>query len=82
MKNRTPKSLRFIPAALGLVFVLLANHAGAANKWWDNNGAGAATSGTWDTTHSYWATSSTLTASTTTFANGDFPEFSAGTTPL
>ena len=81
MKKLTSNTFRFIPAALCLLFCLLANHAGAANKFWDNNTTSAASSGTWDTTSSDWATSSTLTASPTTFANGDFPEFSAGTTP-
>ena len=38
MKNPTSKSLRFIPAALGLVFCLLANHAGAAVTTWDPQG--------------------------------------------
>ena len=79
MNHLTPKALRFIPATLGLVFVLLANHAGAANKWWDNNGASAATGGTWDTTTSAWSTTSALTASPTTFASGDVVDFAAGT---
>jgi autotransporter-associated beta strand protein len=38
MKNLTPKSLRFIPAALALVFTLLANHARATITTWDPQG--------------------------------------------
>ena len=60
MKNLTPKSLRFIPAALGLLFALLANHAGAAIIYWDNNGASTPGNGTWDTTTKNWNASSTL----------------------
>jgi autotransporter-associated beta strand protein len=81
MKKLTSKSLRFIPAALGLVFCLLANPAGAAIQYWDNNGTSAVTGGNWDTTSTFWAPSSTLTASTAAFVNGTFAEFSAGTTP-
>ena len=38
MKKHNPNALRLIPAALGLVFVLLANHARAAVTWWDPEG--------------------------------------------
>ena len=79
MKTFFSNPLKYVPAICCLFFSFATNNAHAANKWWDNNGTSAATSGTWDTTSSKWATSSTLTASTGTFANGDFPEFSAGT---
>ena len=38
MKNSISNSFRFIPAALGLAFCLLANHAGAAVTTWDPQG--------------------------------------------
>src|ERR1700722_12120799 len=62
-----------------LIVPFLSNNGRAANQFWDNNGTSAATSGTWDTTTKNWATSSTLTASTAVFSNGNFPEFAAGT---
>ena len=49
MKNLTSNSLRFIPAALGLIFSLLANHARAGVSYWDPNGTGSVGgNGTWD----------------------------------
>ncbi|MGH7941048.1 MAG: hypothetical protein ACREFR_08270, partial [Limisphaerales bacterium] len=51
-------------------------------QWWDNNGASAATSGTWDETSSFWAPSATLTASPTTFGDGNFAVFAAGSTAI
>src|ERR1035441_1021161 len=39
MKNLTPNSFRFIPAALGLVVTLLANHAAATYTTWDPQGS-------------------------------------------
>ena len=82
MKILIPNSLRFISAALGLVFCLLANHAGATNLWWDNNGTSAATSGTWDTGTANWSTTSALSSSRVAFGTGNFPEFAAGTTTI
>ena len=38
MKKYTSNPLRFIPAALGLVVALLANHARAAVVCWDPEG--------------------------------------------
>jgi len=72
--------MRFVSAGLGLAFALLADHAGAANQWWDNNGASTPTSGLWDTNTASWtiSTSSNLTASPVVFTNGNFPEFAAG----
>jgi hypothetical protein len=82
MKKLTPNTFRFIPAALGLVFCLLANHAGAQTEYfWDNNGLSTPTGGVWDTTTANWATSSTLTTSTTTYASsGGGAVFCAGGT--
>ena len=51
-------------------------------QWWDNNGASAATSGTWDETTTNWTSSATLAASTTTFGDGNFPIFAAGSTTI
>ena len=57
---------------------MLAHQAGAQTaQWWDNNGASNPSSGTWDTTTTNWANSSTLTASTVAFTNGNFPIFTA-----
>jgi hypothetical protein len=61
MKNLTPKSLRFIPAALGLVFCLLANHAGAQQGWDPNGTTSIGGSGTWDTTTQSWTPNGTET---------------------
>ena len=48
MKELTSKSLRMIPAALGLMLALLANPAGAQTYYyWDNNGLATPTGGTW-----------------------------------
>ena len=61
MKELTPKSLRFIPAALGLLICLLANHAGATFTTWDPQGTTGANpytgdlSGTWE--NAKWSTS-------------------------
>ena len=64
MKNLTCKPLRFIPAVLGLVFSLLANHAGAGVSYWDPNGTGSVGgNGTWDTATKQWSPNSTQIAS-------------------
>src|ERR1017187_1257646 len=63
MKNLTPNSFRFIPAALGLVFSLLANHAGASVTTWDPQGTTggnpytSSMSQTWE--NAKWSTSQT-----------------------
>src|ERR1035441_10374533 len=67
MKNLTPNSFRFIPAALGLVFSLLANNAGATYTTWDPQGSTGANpytgsmTETWE--HAKWSTSETGQAS-------------------
>src|SRR5580704_12294923 len=68
----------------GLFLSLAAGNAGAqaVDVWWDNNGTGAPTSGTWDNVTSNWALSSALTASTVAFTNGNFPEFPGGSTSI
>ncbi len=50
-------------------------------QYWDNNGASAATDGTWDNTTANWATN-VLTASTVPFTNGNFAVFAAGSTVI
>ena len=82
MKELTPKSLRFIPAALCLVLALLANNAKAAPSYWDINGTdagagGATPSGTWES--AFWSTDSAGASATANWVEGDFPEFAAGT---
>jgi autotransporter-associated beta strand protein len=75
--------LRRISAGLGLALSFLAYQAGAqTQQWWDNNGASAANSGTWDTTTANWAPSATLTASTAAFGNGNFAIFAGGSTTI
>src|ERR1022692_3325797 len=80
MKNLTPNSLKYLTAALGLVLALLADHAGAALLYWDNNGTSTPGSGTWNTTSHQWATSSTLVASPPLYSNStaDAAAFSGG----
>ncbi|MGD0258858.1 MAG: PA14 domain-containing protein [Verrucomicrobiota bacterium] len=72
-------SKSFTTATLGLVFCLLANHAAAQTLWWDNNGTGTPSSGTWDTTTANWSPTSALTASPVAFTSGDTALFTAGT---
>jgi fibronectin-binding autotransporter adhesin len=57
MKNLTPNSLRYIPAALGLLLSILVNHAGGATVIsWDPYGtASVGGNGTWDTTTTQWS---------------------------
>jgi hypothetical protein len=80
MKNLTSKSFKFIPAALCLVFCLLAHPAGATVLYWDNNEPNTPNGGTWDTTHSYWATTSTQPATTGVWNTADAAGFCAGAT--
>ena len=80
MKNRIQNSARFISAGVCLLFSLLANHAGATVIYWDNNGTGTPSSGTWNTTTAQWATSSVLTASTVVWNTADAACFTAGAT--
>src|ERR1039457_4843433 len=54
MKENISNPLRFIPVALGLLFALLANHAGAVITTWDPQGSNTQNyylgdlSGTWE----------------------------------
>src|ERR1035441_9834399 len=63
MKENISNPLRFIPVALGLLFALLANHAGAVITTWDPQGSNTQNyylgdlSGTWES--SKWSTSQT-----------------------
>ena len=88
MKKLTPNTLRFIPAALGLAFALLANNAKAATSvYFHVNGTATAygvvanTSYDWDAaTPNYWATAATA-APTQTWPAGGFARFNSTTTP-
>jgi len=80
MKNPNLNWLRFLATALCLVFWLPANPAGATVLYWDNNGTGTPSSGTWDTPSSDWATSSTLTSSPGVWNTADAAGFCAGST--
>lgn len=62
-----------------LVLLSFANTASAAILYWDNNGTGSPTSGTWNTTSSQWATSNTLTTATVVWNSADGAQFTAGT---
>ena len=75
MKNLTSNSLRIIPAALGLVFALLANHAGATTYYtWDPQGTTGGSpytsslSGTWEDNN--WSTNVTGIASPGAWVEG------------
>src|ERR1035441_5527448 len=78
MKNRLQYSASFISSTFCLLLILLANNAGAAIYFWDPNGAGAVTSGTWNTTSAQWATSSVLTASPVVWDSTKAAGFPAG----
>jgi fibronectin-binding autotransporter adhesin len=80
MKNRIQNTARFISAGACLLFSLLANHAGATVIYWDNNGTGTPSSGTWNTTTAQWAATSVLTASTIVWNTADAACFTAGAT--
>src|ERR1017187_5837737 len=80
MKNHTPTSARLISGGLYLLFTLLVNHAEATVIYWDNNGASTPSSGTWNTTSSFWATSSVLVASPGKWVTSDAACFTAGAT--
>jgi autotransporter-associated beta strand protein len=80
MKHLSSKSLRFIPAALGLAVALLANNAMAATSlYFDVNGAtagsGVANGGSYNWDGTSWSTSSGLAVAGTTWAAGDFARF-------
>src|SRR5580700_5511997 len=87
MKTSTSRNLTsflsHILAGLCLALPLLAYNASAAVgvQFWDNNGPVAATSGTWDTTTTNWAASSSLGA-TASFSSGNYAAFAAGTIPI
>jgi hypothetical protein len=83
MKNLTSKSLRFIPAALGLAACLLASSATAASTYFlPSGGVANAGSYTWDqSTTVDWSTASTGTPTetwATAAANSAFARFNAG----
>src|SRR5438132_7814295 len=61
------------------VLGLLANNAGAAVFYWDNNGLSAPSSGTWDTTTAEWSSTSALTASPVVWSTANAACFTAGT---
>ena len=92
MKNLTPNSLRLIPAALALVFSLLANHARATFTTWDPQGtvttpnthySGSSSfytgnlSQTWE--NAEWSTSQTGQASPQTWIEGNDAVFAVHT---
>jgi hypothetical protein len=70
MKKLIPNTFRFIPAALCLLFCLLANHAGATFYTWDPIGTSTQSpyytgslSGTWE--NASWASSNTSSGQAT-----------------
>jgi hypothetical protein len=87
MKILIPNSLRFIPAALSLLFALLANYApGASIQAWDPTATDHSTgcfNGTWDpSTTKSWTSAGTqttvLTASLVAWTSGNVALFCAG----
>jgi autotransporter-associated beta strand protein len=79
MKKLTPNPLRFIPAALCLLFSLLANNARAGSLYFDVNGTaatyGTAASGSYSWDAAYWATASGGTTATAAWVAGSFARF-------
>jgi len=76
MKNLHSNSLRFIPAALGLAFALVAYNAMAnTSLYFDSNGTttGYGSGGSWDGNN--WATASGGTKTTGAWVPGDFARF-------
>ena len=86
MKKVTPKSIRFIPAALGLAFCLLAQHAQAGISYWDPQGTVTTPNScngtcwytgnlaqTWE--NSEWSTASGGVASPVAWTEGNLPVF-------
>jgi trimeric autotransporter adhesin len=85
MKRPLLHSLSFITTSLSLLIVLLSPRAGAVVYYWDPNGLGGPTSGTWDTTTPQWSTNSALTATPVVWdptAAAGFPAGTAGTGAL
>src|SRR5689334_5408926 len=78
MKNLARNPFRIVLTGVCL-WSILTNNAGAALYYWDNNGASAPTSGTWDTTTAQWATTSALTASPVVWNTANAAAFPAGT---
>jgi autotransporter-associated beta strand protein len=82
MKNLTHNSLRFIPTTLGLVFFLLANHAGAQQGWDPNGTTSVGGNGTWDANTLNWTPNGTQTqvasGSLVPWTSGDIALFCAG----
>ena len=81
MKKLARSPFRFLLTGFCL-WSVLANNVGAALYYWDNNGASAPTSGTWDTTTAQWATSSTLTASPVVWNTANAAVFPAGASAI
>ena len=82
MRKLNSKSLRFIPAALGLVSALVANNASAANQYFDVNGVtagyGVVNGGSYSWDDPNWAAASGGTSATANWVAGNFPRFNGG----
>jgi autotransporter-associated beta strand protein len=75
------KKLTFIISLLTSSVLAIQSEAQTA-QWYDNNSTSPATDGIWDTATPNWAASATLTGSTTTFTDGNFAIFAAGSTAI
>jgi autotransporter-associated beta strand protein len=83
MKELLSRSPRFIPAGLGLSFILLTGQAWAGLDYWDPQGTTGANpytgsmSGTWE--NSLWSTSSAGSATPTAWVEGNAAVFGVNT---
>jgi autotransporter-associated beta strand protein len=75
-------SLRSVWPVLGVVALLSAMNAGAANSFFDQNGtapgSGIVDGGSYPWEGAFWAINNSGTVATAAWAEGDFPEFSTG----
>ena len=77
------KKTALITSCLILLLLGLARDISAQTvQYWDNDGTGTPTSGNWDNSTTNWADSPTLTDSTDTFTNSNFPVFAGGSTTV
>ena len=78
MKKLTPNSLTIMSAALGLLFVFLAHHAGAQQGWDPNATTSVGGNGTWDSSTKNWTPNGTQIQ----VASGSLVAWTSGNTAL
>src|ERR1043166_6991840 len=80
MKNCFQRSMALRAISTGVCLMgLLANNAGAAVFYWDNNLLSAPSSGTWDTTTAEWSSNPGLTNAPLVWIPANAACFAAGT---